>query len=121
MPENPHKPLTVVVLIRTDPFDSPKGVEAIRMALGLGSGVNLVDIILMGNAPFLLSEEREKLVDYETLEKYISNFEDTDKPFYVDESFLLKHPDFKTPYKFESVSRGDIAKILEAGKKFLIF
>lgn len=115
------RPLTIVVLIRTNPFESPRGVEAIRMALGLGSGVNQVEIILMGDAPFLLSEEPEKILDYETLEKYISSFEDSEKPFYIEETFLKKHPEFETVYPYEAVTKKKIAEKIAAGEKFLIF
>ncbi|MHB8481580.1 MAG: hypothetical protein ACYDBV_02405 [Nitrospiria bacterium] len=115
------KPLYIIVLIKDDPFLSPRGVEAIRMALGLGSGSNRVDIILMGQAPYLLTEEREKIVDYDTLEKYISNFEDAEQPFFVEETFLKEHPEFDTIYPYEPVSKEKIAEKIAGGDKFLIF
>jgi len=115
------KPLHIIILIKTDPFQSPRAVEAVRVALGLGSGENPVDIILMGEAPFLLTEEREKIVDFDTLEKYISNFEDCERPFLVEEAFLKNHPEFDTIYPYTPVSREQIAKKMEEGDRFLVF
>ncbi|MBI3595237.1 MAG: DsrE family protein [Nitrospirae bacterium] len=113
--------MKIVVLIKTNPFESPRGVEAIRMALGLGSGVHQVEIILMGDAPYLLTEEQERILDYETLEKYISSFEDSEKPFYIEEAFLKNHPDFETVYPYASTTTEIIADKISAGEKFLIF
>jgi sulfur relay (sulfurtransferase) DsrF/TusC family protein len=122
MNETPKKdPLKILVLIKSNPFVSPRGVEGIRMALGLGSGVNQVEIILTGEAPFLLTEEREQILDYETLEKYISSFEDADQPFYIEEGFLEKHPDFETVYRYEPVTKKIISEKIAVGDKFLIF
>lgn len=122
MPETSEKhPLTILVIIRTNPFESPRGVEAIRMALGLGSGMNRVEIVLMGDAPFLLTEEQDKILDYETLEKYISSFEDSENPFYIEETFLEKHPEFETVYRYQAASKEKIAEKISAGEKFLIF
>ncbi len=115
------KPLHIIVLVKEDPFQSPRAVEAIRMALGLGSGINRVDIILMGQAPYLLTEERDKIADYDTLEKYISNFEDAEQPFFIDETFLKEHPEFDTIYPYEPVSREKIAEKMTQGDRFLIF
>lgn len=115
------RPLNIVVLIRTNPFESPRGVEALRMALGLGSGTNRVEIILMGESPFLLEEGRENVLESETLEKYLPSFEDSETPFYIEEGFLLNHPDFETPYPYESVSMSKIAEKVASGEKFLFF
>ena len=121
MTQAEKKPLYIIVIIKDDPFYSPRGVEGVRMALGLGSGLNRVDIILMGLAPYLLTEEREKIVDYDTLEKYISNFEDADQPFFVEETFLKEHPEFDTIYPYEPVSTKKIAEKMADGDRFLIF
>jgi hypothetical protein len=114
-------PLNIVVLIKANPFESPRGVEAIRMALGLGSGIHKVEVILMGEAPFLLTEERDKIMDYETLEKYITSFEDSERPFYIEEAFIKRHPEFDTIYPYESVTIEQIGDKFAAGNKFLIF
>jgi hypothetical protein len=114
------KPLTIVVMIRTDPRLSRRPVEAIRMALGLGAGLNRVDIILIGNAPLLLTED-EEIQDYDILEKYISSFEDMETPFLIEDDFLKKHSGFKTEYLYKAVSQKEIGETMAAGDRFLIF
>jgi len=113
-------PLTIVVVIRTDPRLSRRPVEAIRMALGLGAGINRVAILMMGNAPILLTGD-EEIQDYDVLEKYISSFEDMETPFLIEDDFLAKHPGFKSDYPYKGVAPEEIAETMAAGDRFFIF
>lgn len=66
----------VLVFIHADPLKSHRAVEALRIALGLGShneGRDL-QIILAGRAPYLLSEDTGSVVDGEILEKHLPVF-----------------------------------------------
>lgn len=68
--------LKIVVLIAVDPMKSHRAVEALRIALGLGSHNEGKDIslILGGRAPFLLADDASDIVDGEILEKHLPVF-----------------------------------------------
>ena len=50
----------ILVLITGDPMKSARPGEAIRMALGLGSGTHTVSVVLRGRAVALLFPEAEE-------------------------------------------------------------
>lgn len=75
----------VLVFIQADPLKSHRAVEALRIALGLGShneGRDL-QIILAGRAPYLLSEDTNNVVDGEILEKHLPVFEEWETVFAI--------------------------------------
>lgn len=74
---------TTTVVIREDPFRSGRAVEALRIALGLGSGSRPISVVLLENAPRLLSEDRDEVVDLEILEKYLPSFQHLETDFLV--------------------------------------
>ena len=72
-----HTPsVKVLVVIQADPLKSPRAVEALRIALGLGSHNegNDLTIILGGKAPYLLANDTNNVVDSEILEKHLPVF-----------------------------------------------
>ena len=77
-------PKTLIV-IQTDPTKSHRAVEALRIALGLGSHNEGQDIsiILCGRAPYLLSEDVGDIVDEEILEKHLPVFVEWGTPFLI--------------------------------------
>jgi hypothetical protein len=46
-------PANIVVVIQEDPRKSGRAVEALRIALGLGSGENPMTVVLPNQAPLL--------------------------------------------------------------------
>lgn len=90
-------PPSIVVVIRADPRQSGRAVEALRIALGLGAGENPLTVILLDNAPLLLSEDTEDIVDGEILEKHRPVFKELQIPFLVppnSQSRFSLDPDF---------------------------
>lgn len=67
-------PPSVVVVIREDPRKSHRAVEALRIALGLSTGENPLSVVLLGQAPLMISEEPEDIMDGEVMEKYLPSF-----------------------------------------------
>ena len=63
-------------MIQADPLKSPRAVEALRIALGLGSHNegNDLTIILGDRAPYLLANDTSNVVDSEILEKHLPVF-----------------------------------------------
>ncbi|TAJ10625.1 MAG: hypothetical protein EPO61_02095 [Nitrospirae bacterium] len=74
---------SIVTVIREDPRDTPRAVEALRIALGLSTGENPLTVILLGRAPLLLSEDIDDIQDIEILEKYLPSFKHLKIPFIV--------------------------------------
>ncbi len=74
---------SIVTVIREDPRDTPRAVEALRIALGLSTGENPLQVILLGQAPLLLSKDIDDIQDVEILEKYLPSFKHLKIPFIV--------------------------------------
>jgi hypothetical protein len=109
----------VVVLIRSDPEESHRPGEAIRIALGLAAGEHRVEVILTGKSPLLLTPELEELVDGEMTDKFLTTLREYVETFYVEEGNPtdLSESDYPT----SSLNREDMAKKMAAADRFLIF
>ena len=114
-------PKTLVV-IQTDPMKSHRAVEALRIALGLGShneGRD-VSVVLCGRAPYLLSEDAGDIVDGEILEKHIPVFIEWGTPFFI-------ATDAETPHRYipdvvtKPISAAEIPSALESADRVLVF
>jgi hypothetical protein len=113
---------SVLVIIQADPLKSARAVEALRIALGLGShneGKDL-QIILSGRAPHLLAEDSSEVVDSEILEKHL--------PVFVEwETTFLTAPGADAPprwlpeCKVEAATAEELAGAVRSAKKVLIF
>ena len=62
---------SIVVVIRENPTETHRAAEALRIALGLSTGNNPLTIVLLGNAPVLLTEDTDDIVDGDILEKHL--------------------------------------------------
>lgn len=76
-------PPRIAVVVRENPQKSHRAVEALRIALGLSTGENPLTVVLLGQAPLLISREPEDIVDGENLEKYLPSFKQLKIPFIV--------------------------------------
>ncbi len=74
-------PPSIVVVIREDPRKTHRAVEALRIALGLSTGENPLTVVLLDQAPLLISEDSEDVEDAEILEKYLPSFKQLKIPF----------------------------------------
>lgn len=113
---------SVLVIIQADPLKSARAVEALRIALGLGShneGKDL-QIILSGRAPHLLAEDSSEVVDSEILEKHLPVFVEWGTTF-------LMAPGAETPprwfpdSKVATATVEELAGAVRSAKKVLIF
>jgi sulfur relay (sulfurtransferase) DsrF/TusC family protein len=111
----------IVVLVKSDPQESHRPVEAIRIALGLISGDHQVSVILMNNAPLLLGNEAEDLVDGEDLDKYLPPYRELDQTFYVEKEALDRAKLTETDYKIQPISIQEIANLIAKADRHLIF
>ena len=101
---------------------SPRAVEALRIALGLGShneGRD-VSIVLDGRAPFLLAEDTSDIADSEILEKHLPVFLEWGTLFAI-------APDAEVPPRYapgiqtKPLARADLAAAIESADRVLIF
>jgi hypothetical protein len=76
-------PPSIVTVIREDPCKSHRAVEALRIALGLSTGDNPLTVVLLDQAPRLLSEDLDDIQNLEILEKYLPSFKHLKTPFVV--------------------------------------
>ena len=74
---------SIVVVIRDDPRKTHRPVEGLRIALGLSTGGNPLTVLLLGQAPLLLTEDLEDIVDAEILEKHLPALKDLQIRFLV--------------------------------------
>jgi hypothetical protein len=74
----------IAVVISEDPHKTARPVEALRIALGLCSGDHETTVILLGQAPRLLMEDTDGIVDVDILEKYLPSFKHLSVPFIVE-------------------------------------
>ena len=77
----------VAVVIAEDPTKTHRPVEALRIALGLCAGDHETTIFLLGNAPLLLTDDTDDVVDVDILEKYRPSFKQLHVPFVVESGF----------------------------------
>ncbi|HJU04115.1 MAG TPA: hypothetical protein VJ692_03115 [Nitrospiraceae bacterium] len=113
-------PLSIVVVIREDPKKTSRAVEALRIALGLATGANPLTIILLNEAPLLLSEETDDIVDGEILEKHGPVFKELKTPFVLLQGARTRialDADFQT----REASGEEIATLITSTDRVLVF
>lgn len=117
-----HPSPKVLVLIQVDPIKSHRAVEALRIALGLGSHNEGKDLrlILSGRAPFLLSEDTTDIVDGEILEKHLPVFIEWGTPFSIASDAEIP-PRYIQDCVTEPITQREIANALETVDRVLIF
>jgi len=111
----------ILVLIKSNPLESHRPVEAVRIALGLASGDHSVTIVLLNRAPLLLADDTDDLVDGEILQKYLPTFNELDQTFFVEEGSLKAHPLEDSDYKIRAVSFDEITEMIRQAGRFFIF
>jgi hypothetical protein len=112
----------IVVLIDIDPMKSHRAVEALRIALGLGSHNEGKDVslILSGRAPFLLAKDTTDIVDGEILEKHLPVFIEWGTPFSIASDAEIP-PHYIQDCVTKPIAPREIATALETADRVLIF
>jgi len=109
-------------LVRVDPAKSPRAVEALRIALGLGSHNEGRDvrIVLGGRAPSLLAEDTSDIIDAEILEKHLPVFLEWGAPFAIAPDAEVP-PQYAQGVETKPLTQAELAAALEAADRVLIF
>jgi sulfur relay (sulfurtransferase) DsrF/TusC family protein len=112
---------SILVLIKSNPLESHRPAEAVRIALGLASGDHPVMIVLLNQAPLLLADDTEDLVDGDILQKYLPTFKELDQTFFVEEGSLKAHPLEGSDYKIQTVTMDKLAEMIRQAGRFFVF
>lgn len=109
----------VAVVIQEDPRKTHRPVEALRIALGLSSGSHRTTVVLLGEAVRLISEDRDEILNMETLETYLPSIKDLHIPFILpsttEQSSVSK--EFNTRYQSDE----NISSFLQSMDRTLVF
>jgi sulfur relay (sulfurtransferase) DsrF/TusC family protein len=113
-------PSSIVVVIQEDPQKSGRAVEALRIALGLGAGENPMTVVLLNQAPLLLSEDTDDIVDVDILEKHLPVFKELNIPFLLEQDSRSRFS-LDTDFTMREASESDIANTIATADRVLIF
>lgn len=111
---------SIVLVIREDPAKSPRAVEALRIALGLGAGENQVTVVLLDDAPLLLAEDPETVLDADILEKYRPSLAQLGIKFVVPVGARARH-DLDSSFTVEEAEAPAIARVVAQADRVLVF
>jgi hypothetical protein len=91
------KPL-VLFIVGGDPRTSGHPVEAIRMAVGVGTWQRVdVAVYLSGPAVLVAAEDTDDIVDAENLDRYTPLLREMGRPLYIDAAFQPGLTDASVP------------------------
>lgn len=112
--------LSILVLIQSNPLETHRPTEGLRIALGLSTGSASVTVVLLGQARMLVSEESGDVVDGEILERHLPVIQELQIPIVVpegsDEAFPLDRD-----FALQEVSEPAISSLLCQADRVLVF
>lgn len=112
--------LSILVLIQSNPLETHRPTEGLRIALGLSTGAASVTIVLLGQARMLLSEETDDVVDAEILERHLPVIQELELPIMVPEGTATAFP-VDPEFAVREVSQPDITSLLCQADRVLVF
>lgn len=79
----PFMAKNIAVVIREDPRQTHRPVEALRIALGLVAGSHETTVVLLGESVRLLYNDTDDIIDVDVLEKYLPSIQQLKIPFII--------------------------------------
>jgi len=110
----------VVVFIESNPIESHRPSEGIRIALGLAACNHSVDIILVNQAIFLLTAI-ENIIDNETIQRYLSELKESIPAFFIYKESIEENNHIMPEYNAIYLSRDEMAKKIATATCFIKF
>src|SRR5277367_6014917 len=95
-----------LVLIETDPRNSARPAEGIRIAAGIGAWKK-TDVTLLFRGPvagYSLQEYADELMDEDNFTRYLPLVAESERPIYLEDSFTDTAALENSPWKYEVVS-----------------
>jgi len=112
----------ILVVITGDPMSSARPGEAIRIALGLGSGTHTVSVVLRGPAAALLLPEAEDSACADEVDKYLPSLAEALEPgFYVERAALKGRDPADSDFRIVPVEPPEIAALVGKADRFVTF
>jgi hypothetical protein len=112
----------VLVLISADARRSGRAFEAMRIGVGIVAGENTVTFVLTGPGVHLLDADTDDLVDGDDIAKFRDNLKRLGVPFHVDSESVPTDPDWNADgHPVVRVTRGEIADLARAARRFILF
>mgnify|MGYP001619617844 CR=1 FL=1 len=110
----------VVILIRSNPRDSHRPAEGIRIALGFAACDHSVDLILSPKAARMLTEDLADCVDGEITQTHLSTLKEFIPTIYIEKErggIVVPSGEYQTTI----IDLDDISKKIAAAKCFVLF
>ncbi|MFQ5508449.1 MAG: hypothetical protein ACE5FN_03835 [Leptospirillia bacterium] len=114
-------PPTLLTVIYADPAESGMPAEALRMAMGLGTGPRTLQMVLMGPAAKMLMDDVDDLVDGEMIENNLDVFEEWGTVFHVERAAISAHDISDPVVEVVPVETADVARMMAAAHQVLVF
>ncbi|MEK7702356.1 MAG: hypothetical protein AAB317_00140 [Nitrospirota bacterium] len=108
-----------MIFIRSNPKESHRPCEGIRIALGLAASDHHLDLIFCSDAPILLTEAVEDAIDSELAKQYLLNLKSFVSTFYIEKSTETRAFDGDYPTTF--LSRNEISKKIMSAASVMLF
>lgn len=112
----------MLVLIGSDPRESGRAFEAMRIGVGIVAGANEVVFVLRGPAVHLLDADTDALVDGDDVAKFRENLRQLDVPFHVEADAVPTAPDWnEAGHPVVPVTRARIVELIRDARRLLVF
>ena len=112
----------VLVLISSDPRDSGRAFEAMRIGVGVVAGENVVTFVLTGPAAHLLDADTDDLVDGDDIAKFRENLKRLGVPFHVETGSIPTAPDWNADgHPVVRVTRDEVTELVRGARRVLVF
>ena len=112
--------LSILVLIQSNPLETHRPTEGLRIALGLSTGSASVTVVLLGQARMLVTEETSEVVEVEILEKYLPTIQDLELPIVIPEGSGEAFP-VDPDFAVREVSLSGITSLMCQADRVMVF
>jgi hypothetical protein len=112
----------VVVIISTDPRASHRAAEAMRIGLGVVASERAATFVLAGPGVHLLDANTDGLVDGDDVARFRTELRKLGVPLHVDQAGVPVAADWNAEgHPVVLVSPPELAALVDAGERFLVF
>lgn len=112
--------LSILVLIQSNPLETHRPTEGLRIALGLSTGTASVAVVLLGQARMLISDETSDVVDAEILERHLPVIQELQLPIVVPQGSAVTFR-LDSEFAVQEVSQSGITSLLCQADRVLVF
>lgn len=118
---NAYAPITMI--IRSDPMESHRPAEALRVAIGLSGGEpEKINLVLMDYASILIFADPYDFEDAEAIEQHLEAMNEYGMMFYVEGTYFQNRDETEeTDFETQEVTHKDIADLITKSRNVLIF